>query len=132
MQTENKLLDDLAKVASGAAGAAFGVRDEMRTRLRQEFERVVASLDLVTREEFEAVRAMAARARDEQESLHTRIETLEARLAGLETAAAPTPAKKGAAGRSRAAGGSGKAAGAKTAKSGTAKSSGPAESGHGS
>ena len=81
MQTQNKLLDDLARVASGAIGVAAGMREEVEARLRDQFERVLGRMDLVTREEFEAVRAMAVKAREENESLAARIAELEARLA---------------------------------------------------
>lgn len=78
MQTDNRLLDDLAKVASGALGTLQGVKGEVRARLRDQFERVLANLDLVTREEFDAVKAMAAAARSENEALAARLEALEA------------------------------------------------------
>ena len=81
MQSQNRFFDDLARVASGAVGAISGVRGEIESRLRDQLERVLAGMDLVSREEFEAVKAMAAKARDEQESLQARIEALEARLA---------------------------------------------------
>jgi BMFP domain-containing protein YqiC len=86
MQTDNRLLDDLARVATGALGALTGIRGEIETRLREQFERVLARMDLVTREEFEAARAMAAKARSEQEALQRRLEALESRLAAAETA----------------------------------------------
>ena len=78
MQTQNKLLDDLARVASGAIGVAAGMREEVDARLRDQFARVLGRMDLVTREEFEAVRAMAIKAREEQEILSERVATLEA------------------------------------------------------
>jgi BMFP domain-containing protein YqiC len=81
MQSQNRFFDDMARVAAGAVGALAGVRGEIETRLRDQLERVLAGMDLVTREEFEAVKAMAAKAREEQEVLLQRIETLEARLA---------------------------------------------------
>jgi BMFP domain-containing protein YqiC len=80
MQTQNKLLDDLARVASGAIGVAAGMREEVDARLRDQFARVLGRMDLVTREEFEAVRAMAIKAREEQEILSERVATLEAAL----------------------------------------------------
>ena len=83
MQGQNRFFDDVARVASGAVGALSGVRDEIEARLRDQLERLLAGMDLVSREEFEAVKAMAAKARAEQELLHTRIEVLEARLAAL-------------------------------------------------
>jgi BMFP domain-containing protein YqiC len=76
----NRILDDLAKVAAGALGGVTGVRQEIEARLRQQFERVLANMEVVSREEFEVVRAMAAKARDEQEALAARLAALEARL----------------------------------------------------
>ena len=81
MQSQNRFFDDMARVAAGAVGALAGVRGEIETRLRDQLERVLAGMDLVSREEFEAVKAMAAKAREEQEVLLQRIEALEARLA---------------------------------------------------
>ena len=81
MQSQNRFFDDMARVAAGAVGALAGVRGEIETRLRDQLERVLAGMDLVNREEFEAVKAMAAKAREEQEVLLQRIEALEARLA---------------------------------------------------
>lgn len=83
MQTTNKLLDDLARVASGALGVAAGMRDEVETALRQRFARVLGDLDLVTRDEFEAVKAMAAKARSEEETLKLRVVKLEEQIAQL-------------------------------------------------
>ena len=83
MQSQNRFFDDVARVASGAVGAITGVRDEIEARLRDQLERVLAGMDLVSREEFEAVKAMAAKAREEQELLLRRVEALEARLAAL-------------------------------------------------
>jgi BMFP domain-containing protein YqiC len=84
MQSQNRFFDDLARMASGAAGALTGVRGEIEARFRDQLERVLAGMDLVSREEFEAAKAMAARAREEQEILLRRIEALETRLAALE------------------------------------------------
>jgi BMFP domain-containing protein YqiC len=84
MQSQNRFFDDLARVASGAAGALSGVRTEIEARARDQLERVLAGMDLVGREEFDATRAMAARAREEQERLLRRVEQLEARLVVLE------------------------------------------------
>lgn len=86
MQTNNKLLDDLARVASGALGVASGMRDELEGVLRQGFARVVGDLNVVDREEFEAVKAMAAKARGEQEALALRVAALEAQIAKLSSA----------------------------------------------
>jgi BMFP domain-containing protein YqiC len=95
MQTQNRLLDDLARVASGALGVAAGMRGEIEARLREQFERILGQMDLVTREEFDVVKAMAAKAREEQEDLAARVAALEAQLAGKAKArrAAPKPAK---------------------------------------
>src|SRR3546814_20320664 len=67
MQTQSRFFDDLARVAHGALSAAAGVRTEIEQMIRQQFERFLADRDLVSRDEFEAVEAMAARARQEQE-----------------------------------------------------------------
>lgn len=91
MQSQNRFFDDMARVASGAMGALGGMRGEIEARFRDQLERVLAGMDLVDREEFEAVKAMAARAREEQEVLLRRVEALEVRLAALEEAAQPTP-----------------------------------------
>jgi BMFP domain-containing protein YqiC len=76
----NRILDELAKLMTDAAGAAQGVRKEMETAFRSQAERMLNSMDLVQREEFEAVREMALKARAENEKLAARIEELEARL----------------------------------------------------
>src|SRR5665213_2378137 len=81
MQTENPLLDGLARIFTDAAGAASSVRTELDTFMRQRLERLVADMDFVPREEFEAVKAMAAKARSENESLAARLADLEAKLA---------------------------------------------------
>ena len=81
MQSQNRFFDDLARVANGAMGALSGVRGDIEARFRDQLERVLAGMDLVTREEFEAVKAMAAKARAEQEDLQGRIAALESQLA---------------------------------------------------
>ncbi len=78
MQTRSRLLDDIARVANGAAGVATGMRDEIEALVQERVERVLSRLNLVTREEFEAVKAMAAKARVEQEKLEVRLRALEA------------------------------------------------------
>jgi hypothetical protein len=90
MQTQNRLLDDLARVATGALGVAAGMRGEIEARLRDQFERILSRMDLVTREEFDAVKAMAAKARVEQEKLQKRLAALEAAA----PAARAKPARK--------------------------------------
>jgi len=80
MQTENPFLDGLAKFFTDAAGAANALRNEIDTFVRQRLERLVAEMDFVPREEFEAVKAMATKARTENEALATRITALEKRV----------------------------------------------------
>lgn len=80
MQVENKLFDDLARVASGAMGAISGIRGEVEGQIRQQFERILAQMDLVSREEFDAVKAVAAEARARQEALEEKLAALEAKL----------------------------------------------------
>lgn len=80
-QTNNRLFDEFAKLMTDAAGAAQGVRKEVETMMRAQGERLVAGMDLVQREEFEAVKEMAAKARDENAELKERIAKLEAALA---------------------------------------------------
>ena len=81
MQTENRLLDDLARAASGALGTLAGVRGEIEAQLRSRLEAWLKAQNLVTREEFEAVKAMAAKARLENEALAARLAELEKKLA---------------------------------------------------
>jgi BMFP domain-containing protein YqiC len=88
-QTQNRVLDEIARMFTNAAGAAQGVRQEVETLIRSQAERLVADLDLVPREEFEVVRAMASLAREENEALKARVAALEAALA--KTAMTETP-----------------------------------------
>jgi BMFP domain-containing protein YqiC len=85
VQSQNRFFDDLARVAAGAMGALSGVRSEVESRIREQLERVLASMDLVSRDEFEAVKAMAAKARSEQEDLEKRIADLESQIAAFST-----------------------------------------------
>ena len=80
-QTNNRFLDDIARLMTDAAGAAQGVRREVETLVRAQGERVLRNMDVVSREEFEAVKAMAAKARDENERLEARLAALEADIA---------------------------------------------------
>jgi BMFP domain-containing protein YqiC len=77
MQSQNRFFDDIARMAGGAVDALSGVRGEVEARMRDHLARILAGMDLVSREEFEAVKAMAAKARDEQEVLLARIAELE-------------------------------------------------------
>lgn len=76
----NRILDEFAKLMTDAAGAAQGVRKEMETAFHAQAERWLNSMDVVKREEFEAVREMAVKAREENDALLARIAALEARL----------------------------------------------------
>ena len=78
MQSQNPFLDQIAKAMAEAAGAADGVRRETETVFRGQLQRLLSDMELVTREEFEAVREMAATARAENDALKARIEALEA------------------------------------------------------
>ena len=76
----NKLFDEFAKLMTDAAGVAQGVRSEAETAIRAQLERFMGDMDLVTRDEFEAVKAMAAAARDENDKLAARLAVLEEKL----------------------------------------------------
>ncbi len=88
-QTNNRLVDEFAKLATDAAAVAQGVRREAEAALRAQAERIVSELDMVPREEHEAVKEMAANALDEVERLKGEMSSLEARLAALEAAHRP-------------------------------------------
>ncbi|HIE20359.1 MAG TPA: accessory factor UbiK family protein, partial [Rhodospirillales bacterium] len=89
MQTRGRFFDDFAKVAGGAASTLSGVKAEIEGLARQQIERLLVNADLVPRDEFDAVKAVAAKARIEQEALEKRVRALEKKL-GLKPAA---PAK---------------------------------------
>lgn len=76
-QTTNRVFDEFAKMMTDAAGAAQGVKQDAEVFFRSQAERVLRDLDVVQREEFEAVKAMAAKALEENEQLRQRIEALE-------------------------------------------------------
>ena len=106
MPPENRLFEDFARVASGALGAAAGIRGEIEAMIRQRVERLAADLNLVSREEFEAVRELAERARAEQEALAAELAASKAaaaeRSAELELRLAALEAKLAKSGRSAA------------------------------
>ena len=77
MQTRNKFLDDMSQLMTNAMGVAQGAREEAETAMKSLMDRWLADRDFVTREEFDAVRAMAQKAREENEALKARIEALE-------------------------------------------------------
>jgi hypothetical protein len=82
MQTRNRLLDDAARIAGGAVDTLAGAKREIEALVRQQLERMLTSLDLVTRDEFDAVKKMAQKARSEQETLTDRLAALEKKVAG--------------------------------------------------
>lgn len=80
MQPGNRMFDDLSKLMTNAMGVAQGARTEAETAVKGFMDRWLAERDFVTREEFDAARAMAQKAREENEALKSRIEALEAKL----------------------------------------------------
>ena len=97
MQSENKLFDDFMKMVNGVAGTCAGMGREAEAGARDRFKDWMGGADFVGRDEFEAVKAMAAAARDENEILKSRIAALEAKVAGPAAGAKRTPkAKPGA------------------------------------
>ena len=82
-QTNNRFLDEFAKLMTDAAGAAQGMQREFQTMLRAQGEKILRDMDVVQREEFEAVKAMAVKAREENEQLAARVAALEAEVAAL-------------------------------------------------
>lgn len=87
MQKESRLFDDLARMMNGAMSSFTSLRGEAETRVRLQLEKILASMDVVSRDEFEAVQAMAAKAREENEALAARVAALEA--GGAKAAAKP-------------------------------------------
>ena len=94
MQTDNRVLDSLARLLTDAAGAAKSLRGEVETVVKQRLDRLAADMKLVPREEFEAVKAMVAKARTENERLATRVGVLEAELGVKSTAKTPKRSRK--------------------------------------
>ena len=79
MQSKNKMFDDLSQLMTNAMGVAQGAKDEANTAMKSLMDRWLADRDFVTREEFDAVRAMAQKAREENEALAARLAALEAK-----------------------------------------------------
>ncbi|MGB4788163.1 MAG: accessory factor UbiK family protein [Lentibacter algarum] len=88
MQTRNKVLDDISQLMTNAMGVAQGAKTEAETALKSMMDRWLADRDFVTREEFDAVRAMAQKAREENEALKARLDALEAVKPAAKKAAA--------------------------------------------
>ena len=86
MQTDSHILDDVARVATGAMGAASGLKGELDAMVKRRLEGILAQMDLVPRDEFDAVKEMVARARSESEALAEQVARLEAKLAAAEAA----------------------------------------------
>lgn len=86
-QTSNRLLDEFARLMTDATGAAQGMKREVETIMKSQGERILKDMDVVRREEFEVVKAMAEKARAENERLEARIAALEAQLASRGSAA---------------------------------------------
>jgi hypothetical protein len=82
MQSRSKVFDDVSQLMTNAMGVAQGAREEAQTAMNSMIDRWLADRDFVTREEFDAVRAMAQKAREENEALKARIEALESKLSG--------------------------------------------------
>ena len=80
MQSENRFFDDLAKVANGALGSLASFGTEVENRVRDQVDKMLSRMDIVRREEFDAVKTMAAKAREENETLAARLAKLEAEL----------------------------------------------------
>jgi BMFP domain-containing protein YqiC len=95
MQSENKLFDDFVKMVNGVAGTMAGMGREAESSAREKFREWMGGADFVGRDEFEAVKAMAAAARDENEALKARIVALEAKAGGAaKRSAKPRPGAK--------------------------------------
>ena len=95
MQSENKLFDDFVKMVNGVAGTMAGMGREAESSMREKMREWMAGADFVGRDEFEAVKAMAAAARDENEALKSRIAALEAKAGGAASTTKRPPRPKG-------------------------------------
>jgi BMFP domain-containing protein YqiC len=85
VQTTNRFFDEMARLMNDAAGVAGGVRKEVETIFQAQAEKILRNLDVVTREEFEAAKEMAAKARDENDRLAARLAEIEKQLAAFQT-----------------------------------------------
>ena len=89
MQSENRLFDDFVKMMNGFAGTMSGMGREAESSAREKMREWMGGMDFVSRDEFEAVKAMAAKAREENDALKARVAALEAKLGGTASKAAP-------------------------------------------
>jgi BMFP domain-containing protein YqiC len=89
MQSENRLFDDFVKMMNGFAGTMAGMGREAESSAREKMREWIGGMDFVSRDEFEAVKAMAAKAREENDALKARVAALEAKLGGTASKAAP-------------------------------------------
>ena len=94
MQTDNKFFDDMARLASGAMGTVFGLREEFEAQIRQQVENIMQRFDLVTRDEFDAMSIVAQDAKAAAEELAEKLAALEAQLAALTGPVKAAPVKK--------------------------------------
>ncbi len=90
-QSSNRIFDELARFATDAAGAAQGVRREVESVVRSQFERLIKDMDVATREEVEVLREMVIASREENERLEARVKELEAKLTATGSTSAATP-----------------------------------------
>ena len=101
MQSENRLFDDFVKMVNGFAGSMAGMGREAESSAKEKMREWIGGMDFVGRDEFDAVKAMAAAAREENELLKRRIAALEAKVAGSASAAKSAPKPKGKPGAKR-------------------------------
>lgn len=94
MQSENRLFDDFVKMVNGVAGTMAGVGREAEASARERMREWIGGMDFVSRDEFDAVKAMAAKAREENEALQQRVVALEAKLAGATAKPKAAPRRK--------------------------------------
>ncbi|MBL4645900.1 MAG: hypothetical protein COA52_11760 [Hyphomicrobiales bacterium] len=95
-QSTNRLMDEFAKLATDAAGVAQGVRREVETAVKSQIERLLSDMDMVSREEFEATKEMAANARNENDALRSELNALRETVEGLNSRKTTTTRKPAA------------------------------------
>lgn len=95
MQSENRVFDDFVKMVNGFAGTFAGMGREAEASAREKMREWMGGVDFVSREEFDAVKAMAAKAREENEALKARVAALETKLGGSPEKPKPAPKRKG-------------------------------------